>query len=215
MTFGSLIPVCTPAGCRYFIPCLYSSCDLKENRRGNSLPQIPHTCCIFSACAWALTLWQTKFDIWLNPLPQSSHLYGLSFVWVNTWFLKLPDNGTVFNCCRLHYLRANYLLTLCTSCFRIVIPVVRFNRSREKLHDIQMIDRKNQRINNLSNYKRFVRILNNMILKELVHSRSIDWRLPFWWNPFPQTWHLCGLCSEWVFRCEISVDTLEKKYIIN
>lgn len=100
MTLGSTMPGCTPAGCRYFIPCLYSSCDLKENRRGNSLPQIPHTCCIFSACACALTLWQTKFDIWLKPLPQSSHLYGLSLVWVNTWFLKLPDNGTVFNCCR-------------------------------------------------------------------------------------------------------------------
>lgn len=150
MTFGSLIPVCTPAGCRYFIPCLYSSCDLKENRRGNSLPQIPHTCCIFSACAWALTLWQTKFDIWLNPLPQSSHLYGLSFVWVNTWFLKLPDNGTVFNCCRLHYLRANYTYLLFVQAVSELLFPLFGLIDREKSCTIfkWLIGR----INNLSNY---------------------------------------------------------------
>lgn len=81
---------------RYFTPCLYSSCDLKANLRGNSFPQTPQEYCILSACACAFTLWQTRFDIWLKPLPQSSHLYGLSFVCVNTWFRKLP--GKTIEC---------------------------------------------------------------------------------------------------------------------
>jgi len=38
--------------------------------------------------------------------------------------------------------------------------------------------------------------------------------IPFWWNPLPHTWHLCGLCSECVFRWEINVDTLCEIHII-
>lgn len=89
---GSLRSLGIPLGLRYLIPCLYSSWDRRANLRGNSLPHIPQEYCIFSEWAWAFILWQTRFDIWLNPLPHSSHLYGLSFVWVNTWFRKFPAN---------------------------------------------------------------------------------------------------------------------------
>lgn len=88
---GSFTADCALLVLRYFIPCLYSSCDRKANLRGNSFPQTPHEYCILSACACAFTLWQTKFDIWLKPLPQSSHLYGRSFVCVNTWLRRLPN----------------------------------------------------------------------------------------------------------------------------
>lgn len=94
---GSFTADCALLVLRYFIPCLYSSCDRKANLRGNSFPQTPHEYCILSACACAFTLWQTKFDIWLKPLPQSSHLYGRSFVCVNTWLRKLPEKSNV-NC---------------------------------------------------------------------------------------------------------------------
>lgn len=87
---GSFTADCTLLVLRYLMPCLYSSCDRKANLRGNSLPQTPHEYCILSACACAFTLWQTKFDIWLKPLPHNSHLYGRSLVCVNTWFRKLP-----------------------------------------------------------------------------------------------------------------------------
>lgn len=86
----SFVVDCTLPVLRYLIPCLYSSCERKANLRGNSFPQTPHEYCILSTCACAFTLWQTKFDIWLKPLPHSSHLYGRSFVCVNTWLRKLP-----------------------------------------------------------------------------------------------------------------------------
>jgi len=89
--FGSFTADCALFVLRYLIPCLYSSCERKANRRGNSFPQTPHEYCILSTCACAFTLWQTKFDIWLKPLPHNSHLYGRSFVCVNTWFRKLPE----------------------------------------------------------------------------------------------------------------------------
>ena len=99
----SLEAVCAPAVWRYLMPCLYSSCERNEERRGNSLPQMPQAYCIFSACAWALTLWQTRFDIWLKPLPHNSHLYGRSFVCVKMWLRKLPaQNLYIAQVIKLH-----------------------------------------------------------------------------------------------------------------